>query len=255
MKFKIFFIFTALLLSLNLQAKNINISYDKPKNKADRDIKKLIQDSKVNEDFAIFVDQTFKISKDINIVYGYNQGPQYDPSSNTIAISYDFIDEMYYRFEKKHKGDVTNKVFDSLLHTLLHEFAHAFIFVENIPVVGKEEDAADGLANIMILESFENGADITLNAAELFLLESKDRPNHTKEDYWDEHSLDIQRYYSTMCYIYGSAPEKYESLARNLGYDDYRKNFCEGDYANLYTSWMDLLTPFFKLNELEVTKQ
>ena len=30
-----------------------------------------------------------------------------------------------------------------------------------------------------------------------------------RKSYWDEHSLDEQRFYDTICLIYGHAPDKY----------------------------------------------
>ena len=67
-----------------------------------------------------------------------------------------------------------NKIDESIKQDILDSnvnIAHLFIFEYEIPVLGKEEDASDELANILLLEYYDHGAQVTQNAAELFLLE------------------------------------------------------------------------------------
>lgn len=243
------FVVLLLFLSTNVFANEslISINYEKPLNKIDINIKQDILDSNVNDDLINFIVETFKVSRKINIVYGYSDGPLYSSEDNTIYIPYRFIDNVTIKFENVVKEDIDEKVFDSLLHTLFHEIAHLFIFEYEIPVLGKEEDAADGLANILLLEYYDHGSQITQNAAELFLLESKEIKSLSKIDFWDEHSLDIQRYYSTMCYIYGSNSRKNSFIKKELKYDKYRSESCIEEYNILYDNWFFILKPFMKM--------
>lgn len=246
---KSIFVTLLLFLSINVLANesSIFINYEEPSNKIDESIKQDILDLDVNDDLISFIDETFNISEKINIIYGYNDGPLYSSENNTIYIPYSFIDEIAIRFEEEKKDNVNEKVFDSLLHTLFHEIAHLFIFEFEIPILGKEEDAADGLANILLLEYYEHGSKITQNAAELFLLESKDIKSLSKIDFWDEHSLDIQRYYSTMCYIYGSNPTKNGFIKKELQYDINKSELCIEEYNILHDNWFLILKPFMKM--------
>lgn len=236
-------------IAFSLYAKKepqVVITYEKPLNKKDNAIQQDILNSQINQEFKNFIHENFKIDKNINLSYGYQDGPMFLSKNNTIYIPYSFIKEVNKRFKNKYKKEMKDKVYDSLLHTLFHELAHLLINMYEIPVVGKEEDAADSLANIILLEFYEKGAEITKNAAELFLLESASVKVFNKFDFWDEHSLDIQRYYSTMCYIYGSDTKKNSSIKEELKYDKYRSEFCEEEYEILTENWSYLLEPFLK---------
>ncbi|PJE80307.1 hypothetical protein CI610_00686 [invertebrate metagenome] len=63
---------------------------------------------------------------------------------------------------------------DVLAHTLLHEFGHALINMNHIPVVVKEEDAADGFATYLLIEILPGGLNTLLTAADMFELEGED---------------------------------------------------------------------------------
>lgn len=100
-------------------------------------------------------------------------------------------------------------------YTVLHEVGHVIISELHVPFLGKEEDAADELATVAILRSKAAGSGVAerlLAAADGWLLEWQQHvPSRNTEDYWDVHSLDIQRYYNINCLVYGSNPEAFET--------------------------------------------
>ncbi len=116
----------------------------------------------------------------------------------------------------------------------------------SIPVLEKQEDAVDGLADLLLIEYFENGQDIVISAADLFDLESRDTDPLEETDFWDENSLDVQRYYMAMCHVYGSAPNQYKDLPGLLGFSDKRAENCIEDYETLSDNWHRLLQPYMK---------
>jgi hypothetical protein len=124
---------------------------------------------------------------------------------------------------------------------IFHGIVHAFIAQYQFPVLGKEEDAADNLATVLLIEFFEDGREIVLSAADFFNLISSGRSEVTEEDFWDEHSLDEQRYYSMLCMVYGSDPEKYSSLKKETGFPDDRAELRVEEYENMSESWFSLL--------------
>jgi hypothetical protein len=135
---------------------------------------------------------------------------------------------------------------DALLHTLFHELGHALVTMYEIPVLGKEEDAVDGLADVLLIEYVENGREMAISAADLFDLESEDRVELSEEDFSDEHSLDLQRFYNTLCHVYGSDPETYKALPEETGLADDRTDSCVEEYNLLYNDWLALLKPYMK---------
>jgi len=64
--------------------------------------------------------------------------------------------------------------------------------------------------------------------------------------YWDEHSLDEQRFYDTVCLIYGRDPEKYAYLVHDGTLPRERAEFCGEEYDRISMAWQTLLAPVLK---------
>ncbi len=64
--------------------------------------------------------------------------------------------------------------------------------------------------------------------------------------YWDEHSLDEQRFYDTICLIYGHDPAKYAYLVKDNTPPEERAELCREDYPKVSNSWNQLLVPDIK---------
>lgn len=110
----------------------------------------------------------------------------------------------------------------NLEFTLLHELAHAVIELNNIPVLGGEEQAADQIALMLLImaDNFEkkNGNQNALNkllaiSGQWMLLWQEEKRDN-KPAYWDTHPLAIQRFYAISCLAYGSNPDKLEYLRK-----------------------------------------
>ena len=107
----------------------------------------------------------------MDAVNGLDGGPHYDPSNNTITFQYGFAALIFETLRQNnpdwsnHKlGFATGAVIAFILE---HEFTHALIHVYNLPVLGKEEDAADTLATLLLLKS-PQGDKLALGAAEFW---------------------------------------------------------------------------------------
>ncbi|WP_345199360.1 DUF4344 domain-containing metallopeptidase [Kistimonas scapharcae] len=213
-------------------------------------IKQVIEQSPLVQDVIELMRERYRLSERLTIQFGGDDDPAYDEEAHTILISYDFFAEAIERFENANYAETgvtsQNAALDVLAHTLLHEFGHAIISMNKLPVVAKEEDAADSLATLLLIERFEHGQDIALSAADMFALESEDYERLEEPDFWDEHSLDAQRYYTTLCHIYGSDPDKYADLMEEVDIDQDRRELCIDEYDVLTNSWNALLAPYLQ---------
>lgn len=109
----------------------------------------------------------------------------------------------------------------NLEFTLLHELAHAVIEVNNIPVLGGHEQAADQVALMMLLtDQRHKGALTSVSLNKLlaisgeWFLEWQTEMSNNQAVYWDAHPLTIQRFYDVTCLAYGSNPDVLESLRK-----------------------------------------
>lgn len=136
---------------------------------------------------------------------------------------------------------------NNAIHVLYHEIGHLFIDQFDLPVLGKEEDAVDMLATLMMLEdSAEVGDAPLVDAVEGWLYSERTRPESTysNADFYGAHSLDIQRSFTIACLIIGSDYDKHNSFATRLGLPVERQTGCAEDYTVAQKSWSRVLAPF-----------
>lgn len=197
------------------------------------------------QDMLEFVNENVSFADPVTLRIGAEDGPLFDPQLNEIWVPVEFLTEIDQRFVQSKLATNTEQrnhaVQDVFLHTLLHEVAHAIIAQFEIPTLGKEEDAADNLANVLLLEYIEDGDLIALNAADMFALEDQDIETLEQSDFWGEHSLDIQRYYTTVCHVYGALPDDNEALIESGELSEERADRCIDEYAQISADWLYVL--------------
>jgi Putative metallopeptidase len=140
-------------------------------------------------------------------------------------------------------------VVGNLLFVLGHETGHAVIREMGVPVVGREEDAADIFSTLMALTCEEGFGDRGLANAALgwFLSDRRDRRDQRRRDqgaeanYYDEHGMDLQRAYNVVCLMVGSNPGKFATVADAAKLPPERQTTCQDDYLNAKWSWDQVL--------------
>lgn len=134
-------------------------------------------------------------------------------------------------------------VIGNLLFVLLHEVGHVMITEMGLPVIGREEDAADSYAAVMMLAMKNQFSDQVLAAATKgwFYSDRRDRKEKTPVAFYDSHGISQQRAYQILCFMVGSDPEKFAALADEADMPDHRQETCRGDFSNADWSWTQLL--------------
>ena len=105
------------------------------------------------------------------------------------------------------------------LFLLMHELGHGAIDIFSLPATGREEDAADQLATLLMIRADEKGepalerpSRMALIAAYWFKQIAVDPANLHRDVFADEHALGQQRYYDIMCLVFGSDVDAYEAI-------------------------------------------
>lgn len=138
------------------------------------------------------------------------------------------------------KGSTTLQQFvhGTLRFVLLHEMGHGLVDLYAIPVLGREEDAADRFATWWLSpDGQEDGTD-AIAAVEWWLASAK-ASGQTREqlEWWDEHGIDEQRGYQIVCLLYGSDPQTMGPLAARMGLPEERQQSCIPEAARNAASW------------------
>jgi hypothetical protein len=191
----------------------------------------------------------FSLPYDIYICFKDCQSPDayYDDETSQVVLCYQLIDDYYDLFSRKvrNKAKLNEAVKGAMAATFLHELGHALMDALHLPTTGKEEDAADQLSTLILVNNIEGGEEMALDAARSFKLYA-DQERGEEKLYWDEHSLDEQRFYDTVCMVYGYNPDKYDYLVMNGTLPRMRANRCPEDYDKIRSSWKKLLGPYLK---------
>ena len=135
--------------------------------------------------------------------------------------------------------------------TLYHELGHALISELDLPVIGREEDAVDGFAAVMMIsEEPDDMADALISAAAdgWALLADALAEQGAEIAFWARHGLDEQRYYQAICHLVGADPEGFEEFAVESGLPEERVETCPFDYAQMFDGWQRLLAPHATAN-------
>jgi hypothetical protein len=128
----------------------------------------------------------------------------------------------------------------NITYVLLHELAHGLIHAFDLPVLGEEEDAADTIASIILLNLYilspelqmtSTAALLSASEGQKLLWETGLEQAQIEQYYWARHSLSIRRHYRITCLTYGSDPQRFEALLQITGMPEHRSDSCEDEYA------------------------
>ncbi|MBK8953505.1 MAG: hypothetical protein IPM85_15805 [Chitinophagaceae bacterium] len=149
----------------------------------------------------------------------------YSSDRKELILCYQMLDYLYKNYVDSipDPTELGEKIGNVLSFIYFHEIGHAMIDLLDIPLTGKEEDAADYFSFYFLASNeVPEGVKATMEGANFFLQNYQKMINDTaylrlkkegKEPqlpFWDEHSLDMQRFYTIAALIYGSNPEKYD---------------------------------------------
>ncbi len=129
------------------------------------------------------------------------------------------------------------------MFVMAHELGHGLINEMSLPVLGREEDAADSFAIVTALNMESDYSDrVVIEAAKGWVLSAKrDKKQKNALAFYDEHGLDLQRAYNVICFLVGADPEKYHSLAAETKLPEERQASCAFDWKNTSWSWSQML--------------
>ena len=132
---------------------------------------------------------------------------------------------------------------------LYHELGHMLVDQLGLPVLGREEDAVDNIATYSLLAWDAADTDQALmDASYGWYLSDMRYDSFVASDFYDEHSLDLQRAYAITCLMVGYDRNKFRDAADYMEMDIGRQKRCADDFAQVEQSLVSLLSPFIGQN-------
>jgi len=156
----------------------------------------------------------------------------------------------------KYRQELAEFVSGNMLLVLLHELAYAAVSELGIPVLGKDEDAADSFAATRLIKlGSEFSEQVVADSARgWFMTDRRDKKEGDTVPNYDAHGLDQQRAYQFVCFLVGSNRGKFKNLARETKLPDERQDSCAVDYSKAANSWDLVLKPHRRAPDQPKTK-
>lgn len=222
-----------------------------------RELQQIFKDTALFEETVKALNETLALPADVTVALEEcgEINAFYDPERRRISMCYELVGAFAEMFladaETEEEAEAAGvSVAGATLFIFFHEAGHALIDLYDLPITGKEEDAVDQLATLILLEAGEDGENAALDGASSFLTEeeeaSEDEAGFEELAFWDEHSLDEQRFYNIICWLYGKDPEGYAYLVEDETLPEERAGSCPGEYERMSKAWDTLLEPYVK---------
>ena len=238
-------------------AGNFVVQYEETDNEDYQELEGIFQETRLLEDTVAELNNVFFLPGDVPVVLREcgEVNAFYDPEAQEISVCYELIEYYAGMFlsedqTEEEAAEGGEAVAGATLFTFFHELGHALIDLYDLPVTGREEDAVDQLATMILLEGGDEGETAALNGAWSFLSEEEEDGEDSGEElaFWDEHSLDEQRFYNIVCLIFGSNPDEYTYMVLDGDLPRPRAVRCKDEYKKNYAAWDRLLTPYMRVN-------
>ncbi|MFI6601658.1 DUF4344 domain-containing metallopeptidase [Nonomuraea sp. NPDC050536] len=171
----------------------------------------------------------------------------WQPDTKTLTLCYEVQPWMEDTFaQSMDEKQAKEKASNAVMGIILHELGHATVSLYNLPITGKEEDAVDQLATVLLAKGGDDTAEMALDFGEFWQILAS-QSDLEDLDFADEHSTDDQRAYNVMCWVLGSNPDKFTDVLVGSQDDgllpESRAQRCPEEYAQIEKAWMTLLKP------------
>ncbi len=170
----------------------------------------------------------------------------YDSNKRELVFCYELLGYYIILFQNLGYDSVGTKTAQVFTFVFMHELGHALIDAYDLPITGMEEDAVDQLASFILL-NHKLGLSSLEATSIWFAFEGVRESQSGQLPFWDDHSLNQQRFFNILCWMYGSSPEKYSSLVDDDLLPKERAVKCPSEYEKMSKSWKTLLSPYTDL--------
>jgi hypothetical protein len=132
-----------------------------------------------------------------------------------------------------------------LFDTCLHEFAHALFDMLQVPVLGREEDAADQVSAYIMLNLGKAEARRLIwgtSYAYKTEAETATAPPAVKQ-FADAHGTPAQRLYNLLCIAYGADAQLFGDMVEEAHLPEERTENCKDEYRQVAHAYEKLIGP------------
>ncbi|MFF6787971.1 DUF4344 domain-containing metallopeptidase [Streptomyces filamentosus] len=249
------------------------VAYEAARTPEDRTARAFLRTHRVLEDAAAYADARIALPRDVPLRAAScgAPNPYWDEATGRITYCYGLVPEARRLFARAATADtddtddtggtparrpasaVDEDVVGLSNGILFHELGHALVDLYDLPVTGREEDAVDQLAVLLLASGDERHAGYAISTIDAWgaLWKAAEGGDPGVAAYSDVHSLDGQRFFNWACWLYGSDPARFADAVDAEGNPDGvlprdRAALCPAEFRRIESSWRTLLAPHLK---------
>ena len=235
---------------LEQQEIDFQLTVEKPKNAEFDEIYELLQTENVLQDFIYAMNERIEFPGEVTIkvVECGEDNAFYNPEDASISICYEFLQ---HAIAMQDEENIPKR--EKLLHaagfTFLHEMGHAIVDKLKIPITGKEENAVDELAMVILMSDTSDATYYAAIEGAMQFYRDALEEDLRKYPYYDTHAPSIERYYDMLSIIVGANPEsakEYVGKKDKFKLHPDRAETAEADYEQKLANWKKLLGKAWK---------
>jgi hypothetical protein len=179
----------------------------------------------------------------------------------TVSICYEYLVEIWNIMPKETEAAMItaqDAVIGQLFFALVHEFGHATFDMFDVPVFGREEDAADQFATYIMLQFGDDRAHRLITGAAFsyreFVKNYKQKPNVSVPllAFSSDHGSPEERFYNLLCLAYGYDAKLFADLVDKDYLPKKRARNCRYEYVMLRYAFRQLVVPHI---DMDMAKQ
>jgi hypothetical protein len=244
----------------NNPQRTAGVIYAEPENPAHAPIRERLRASRLLERVRELL-AVFRMPKPVALRLAGCRGVAnawYEPEELTITVCYEYVAELIADAPLESLPAVQVSREDSIvgpiLEVFLHEAGHAVFDLFRVPILGREEDAADQFAAFVMLQLADDVARrMILGVAYMYVTDGK-KPTLGTARFADEHSVPEQRFYNLMCMAYGAKPELFADAVEKKYLTADRAVGCAQEYQQIAFALTQLLGQHIDKAEAEKLK-
>jgi hypothetical protein len=225
----------------------IRIHYVRPENPSHQPIYELLKERQSLENLKEFL-SPFRLEWVLNLsLSGCDGEADAMYANDTITICYEYLEDLQKRMPAKTTPagiEPIDTLVGPFVDTILHEFAHALFDYADIPVLGREEDAADQVAAYIYLQIGKSESRrLIMGTLYAYLVEVEEAEPPSTADFAGEHSTLEQRVFNLLCMAYGADRELFEDVVAHAEMPQERADICEEEFELIALAYETLISP------------
>jgi len=234
----------------------IHIAYEAPKNIEHQTVHDLVKErhalenvQKIFSPFRLSVDMTIKTVGCDGVSNAWYQRIDKQP---TVSLCYEYLQEIWQSMPKEATpAGITpsDALVGQLFFAMAHELGHAMFDIFDVPILGRQEDAADQFAAFVMLQfGGERAHRLVMGAAysyKAYIKDYKQKPNVTLPlaAFSSDHGSPEERFYNLLCTAYGYDAKIFADLVDQEYLPKTRAKSCLYEYKDLDYALGQVLRP------------